>query len=246
MNIGILGIGEVGTAIRKITEKKHTVYTANKKSDLIRGNKIEVLHVCIPYNSGFVKIVTDAVKAYQPALVIIESTVAAGTTDKIAQKTAPIKALVCHSPIRGVHPNLYEGIMTFVKYIGPTSKLAGKKAQKYYKGLGLKTKVFENARTTEIAKLMDTTYYGWNIVFQKEMAKICSKNKISLEQAYTKWNDTYNRGYIKLGMPHVVRPVLKNMKGKIGGHCIISNCEILETKLPNPISNIILKRNKGY
>ena len=251
MNIGILGTGEVGTAIKKVAEKKHTVFTANRKSNTIKGKKIEVLHVCIPYNRSFVKIVTDAVKEYKPVLVIIESTVAPGTTDTIAQKIGigtalASKTLVCHSPIRGIHPNLYEGVMTFVKYIGPTSAEAGKKARQYYKGLGLKTKVFDNALTTEIAKLMDTTYYGWNIVFQKEMAKICAKNKISLDQAYAQWNDSYNSGYTKLGMPYVVRPVLKNMNGKIGGHCVISNCEILRTKLPNPISNIILKRNKGY
>lgn len=243
MNIGIIGTGEVGTAIKKIVEKKHAVFTKDRTNDFIKPQRIDVLHVCIPDSKQFIGIVVKAIKKYAPTLTIIESTVAPGTTHKIYQQT---KSLVCHSPIRGVHPNLYQGIRTFVKYIGPTSTAAGKQAKKYYQDLGLKVQLFTDAKTTEVAKLMDTTYYGWNIVFQKEMANICKKNNISLEEAYTQWNQTYNDGYSKLNMPHVVRPVLKNREGKIGGHCIISNCEILEKTLPNSIAKIILKVNKIY
>lgn len=243
MNIGILGTGEVGTAIKKIVEKKHRVFTKDRTNDFISKQGIDVLHICIPDSKQFTGIVVKAIKEYAPTLTIIESTVAPGITHKIYQQT---KSLLCHSPIRGVHPNLYEGIRTFVKYIGPTSPAAGKQAKKYYQDLGLKVELFKDAKTTEIAKLMDTTYYGWNIVFQKEMAKICKKNNISLEEAYTQWNQTYNEGYGKLDMPHVIRPVLKNVEGKIGGHCIVSNCEILEKTLPNPISKTILKQNKTF
>lgn len=243
MNIGILGIGEVGLAIKKIVEKKYLVFTKNRKKDFIKDQKVAVLHICIPYTNQFVNISVKAIKKYQPSLTIVESTVAPGTTDKIYRKT---NCLVCHSPIRGVHPNLSQGIKTFIKYIGPTSAAAGKKARKYYQDLGIKTQLFKDSKTTEIAKLMDTTYYGWNIVFQKEMAKICNKNKISFEEAYTKWNQTYNQGYTKLKMTHVVRPVLKNVKGKIGGHCIIANCQTLNKTIANPISKIILKQNKTY
>lgn len=243
MNIGILGIGEVGSAIKKIVAKKHIVFTADKKEDLIAGNKIDILHICIPYSDLFIKTAIRAINKYQPKLTIIESTVAPGTTNKIYKHT---KKLICHSPIRGVHPNLYQGIKTFVKYIGPASVAAGKKAKKYYLDLGLKASLSKDAKSTEIAKLMDTTYYGWNIVFQKEMYNICKKNKIDFEEAYSEWNKTYNQGYKKLNMSHVIRPVLKNYPGKIGGHCIISNCQILSKTLTDPIPKIILKQNKTY
>ena len=175
--------------------------------------------------------------------MIIESTVSPGTTNEIYRKT---KKPICHSPIRGVHPNLYQGIKTFVKYIGSTSIAAGKKAKKYYQSLGLTTQLLKDAKTTEIAKLMDTTYYGWNIIFQKEMYKICKKNKIDFGEAYAQWNETYNQGYKKLGMNHVIRPVLKHIPGKIGGHCVILNCRILSKNLTSPIAKIILKQNKTY
>jgi len=243
MKVGIIGLGEVGSAIKKIAEKKHQVFVKDRKLDLIKNNKIDVLHVCIPYSPEFEKTVIEAVKEYNPKLTIIESTVAPGTTEKIYKKT---KKLICHSPIRGVHPDLYKGIKTFVKYIGPTSKEAGKKTFNYYKNLGVKTEIFKDSKTSEIGKLFDTTYYAWNIIFQKELYKICQKEKIPFEEAYTKWNETYNLGYKKMKMPHVVRPVLKNYPGKIGGHCQIPNCEILEKTLTNPISKTVLNWNKKY
>lgn len=243
MKVGIIGLGEVGTAIKKIAEKKHSVFTKDRKLDLIKNNKIDVLHICIPYSPEFEKTVIIAVKEYNPRLTIIESTVAPETTEKIYKKT---KKLICHSPIRGVHPDLYKGIKTFVKYIGPTSKEAGKKASNYYKNLGVKTEIFKDSKTSEIGKLFDTTYYAWNIIFQKELYKICRKEKIPFEEAYTKWNETYNQGYKKMKMPYVVRPVLKNYPGKIGGHCQIPNCEILEKSLTNPISKTVLNWNKKY
>jgi len=243
MNIGILGTGEVGSAVKKNVEKKHRVFTKDHTNDFIKGQRIGVLHICIPYSAQFISIATKAIQDYAPTFTIIESTVAPGTTNKIYQQT---KSLVCHSLIRGIHPNRYQGIKTFIKYIGPASKAAGKKALSYYNALGLDTEVFANAETTEIAKLMDTTYYGWNIIFQKEMAKICTTHKVAFGQAYTKWNETYNQGYTALKMPHVVRPVLKNIPGRIGGHCIISNCQILEKTIADPISKTILKQNKTY
>ena len=75
---------------------------------------------------------------------------------------------------------------------------------------------------------------------------ICKKNKIDFGEAYTQWNETYNQGYKKLGMNYVIRPVLKHIPGKIGGHCIISNCEILKKSVPNKITSFILKSNKTY
>ena len=243
MNVGIIGTGEVGSAIKKIVERRYKVFSKDRKNDFIKGQKIEILHICIPYSKDFITIAVKAIRDYKPLLTIIESTVAPGTTDKIHKQT---KILICHSPIRGIHPNLYVGIKTFVKYIGPTSKKAGAKAQRYYEKLELKTEIFKNAKSTEMAKLFDTAYYAWNIVFQKELYKICQKEKVPVEEVYEKWNETYNQGYTKLKKIKVVRPVLINCPGKIGGHCLIPNCKILEKSLLNPISKIVLNLNKKY
>ena len=170
MKVGILGAGEVGSAIRNLVKTKHKVYIRDLNQDGIVGKKIDFLHVCIPYTSKFVQIVRENIEAINPQLVIIESTVAVGTTREIFKKT---KIPVAHSPVRGMHPNLLRGIKTFVKFIGPVSPKTGKKVARYYRELGVKTRICRSPEEAELAKLLDTTYYAWNIVFCKEVKKIC-------------------------------------------------------------------------
>jgi len=53
------------------------------------------------------------------------------------------------------------------------------------------------------------------------------------------WNKQYNDGYTKLGKSNVVRPVLTPPSGKIGGHCVSQNFELLpEGKLKKVIKEL--------
>ncbi len=215
--IGILGYGEVGQAIAEF-------YRNPRIKDLKRDDglkEVEILHICLPWMKDFVKIVKKEIKSIKPKLVIIHSTIPVGTTKKIG-------GMVVHSPIRGVHPHLYKGIKTFVKYIGADNKKAGKIAKKHLESLGIKTKVFMPSITTEIGKLLDTTYYGLIIAWHGEMKKLCDKYGINFEKAVTDFNQTYNEGYKKLGKTNVIRPVLYPPKKGITGHCIIENTQILK------------------
>jgi len=233
-NVGILGYGEVGQAVAKLYKKPRIKDL--KRDDGLRG--VDVLNVCIPFNKDFEKIVKKEIKEIKPRLVIIHSTVAPGTTKELSKI---FKGKVVHSPIRGVHPSLYEGIKTFVKYIGADNKKSGALAKKHLEGVGIKTKVFYPSITTEIGKILDTTYYGVCIAWHKEMKEICDKFKINFNEAVTDFNKTYNEGYIKLGKKNVVRPVLYADNKKIGGHCIIPNAKILSRYLKSKAIDLVLK-----
>jgi UDP-N-acetyl-D-mannosaminuronate dehydrogenase len=247
--IGILGYGEVGQAIAKFygstgasTELSRMSSPQARIKDLNRDDGLEgaeVLHVCLPWSQNFVKIVKKEIKRIKPELTIVNSTVAPGTTRKIG-------GMVVHSPVRGVHPYLFLGIKTFVKYVGADNKKAGKAAQKHLESLGIKTRVFYPALTTEIGKLFDTSFYGLVIAWHGEMKKICDKYGIDFEQAVTDFNQTYNEGYLKLGKKNVVRPVLYPPKSGIGGHCIIENAKILKKYAKSRALDLILdyKPNK--
>lgn len=165
-------------------------------------------------------IVQKEIRAYKPKLVIIHSTVIPGTTKKIGK-------MAVHSPVRGTHPKLYEGIRTFVKYIGADDKKTGFLAQRHLESVGMNTKLFKKSATTELGKLLDTTYYGLCIAFHGEMKKFCDKLGVDFDNAIVDFNKTYNEGYTKLGMSHVARPVLYAPEGPIGGHCVIPNAELL-------------------
>lgn len=238
--IGILGYGEVGQAIAKFygsINSPQVKIKDLKRNDGLEG--VEILHVCLPWNDKFVEIVKGEIKKIKPKLAIIHSTVVPGATLRIAQGKQ--KIMVVHSPIRGIHPHLFEGIKTFVKYIGADDKKAGELAKNHLESLGIKTKVFIPSLTTEIGKLLDTSYYGLVIAWHGEMKKICDKFAINFDEAVTDFNKTYNDGYAKLGKPNVVRPVLYPPEKGVGGHCIVPNAEILKKYFKSKALDLILQ-----
>lgn len=208
----IVGHGEVGQAIHEVLGEADTYDIKDEGSKTHSG--IDVVHICIPYIEDF----SNIVKMWRDtlgALIIVHSTVPVGTCDELG---------VVHSPVRGVHPHLAEGIRTFKKYFG------GKRADeaaKIFANLGIVTKTYPEAKVTEAMKLWDTTSYGVMILLEKEIHKWCEENNLPFEEVYSEATRDYNEGYIKLGMENVVRPVLKHYPGKIGGHCVIQNAEIM-------------------
>ncbi|OGZ65402.1 MAG: hypothetical protein A3C50_03620 [Candidatus Staskawiczbacteria bacterium RIFCSPHIGHO2_02_FULL_43_16] len=235
--VGILGYGEIGQAIAKF-------YTRPLVKDLTRDDGlkgVDILHVCIPYSKDFIKIIHREIASLQPKLTIIHSTIVPGTTKKLADA---FSGMVVHSPARGVHPNLYEGIKTFVKYIGADVEQTGLIAKKHLDGLGITTKLFVPSVTTEVGKLLDTTYYGLAIAWHGEMKKLCDKLGVNFEDAVTDFNTTYNEGYKKLGKHHVVRPVLSAPDGHIGGHCVVPNAKLLSQHMNSKVIDLVLDYQK--
>ena len=230
-SVGIIGYGEIGKSIAKF-------YDNPRIKDLDRNDGlwgVDILHICIPYRSNFVKIVRKEIMEIKPKLTIINSTVPPGTTKKIGGMTV-------HSPVRGTHPDLHESLKTFIKYVGADNKNAGGKARKHFAKIGIKTKMFIPSETTELGKLLSTTYYGLCIAFHGEANKLCEKYGVDFDQAMTDFNKTYNRDYPGLGRPEVVRPVLSAPENdRIGGHCIIPNAEILKKHIKSHAIKLILK-----
>lgn len=226
----IIGSGEIGTAMKNVLSQRFDVSIRDKK-DEIHGH-FDILHITYPPVKNFIAITKKYIKQYKPSLVIIHSTIPVGFTKKLG-------TMAVHSPVRGVHPHLERGIMTFEKYFGgPKAKLAAE----YFKALGIKTICFEKAETTELMKILDTTYYGWNIVFNKEAKRLCDKFKVSFDDVYIRANKDYNDAYARLGKANVVRPVLNYVAGDIGGHCVIPNTKLLNDWLTNTLK----KRNSVY
>jgi len=231
--IGILGYGEVGQSLAKFY--KNPKIKDLKRDDGLKG--VDILHVCIPWSDEFTKTIEKEIKEIKPKLTIIHSTIEPGVTKSLSEK---LGGMIVHSPIRGIHPYLYEGIKTFVKYIGADEKKAGLLAKKHFERLGVKTKVFNSSLTTEIGKILDTTYYSLCIAWHGENKKLCDKMGIDFDEAVTHFNQTYNDGYKKLGKHNVVRPVLNPPKGYIGGHCLISNTKLLKKYFNSKAIDLIL------
>lgn len=240
-HVGIVGMGEVGRAIQKLTRQHYKVFTKDLDHDTLTDEKIDLLHICIPYSSIFVEHVSTIIDQVSPACTLINSTIIPGTTRKVFKRT---HTPIAHTPIMGVHPNLAKYQKVFTKVIGPINQTAWNIAKQHWQKLGAPQIIcFDSPEETELAKLLSTTYYGWNIMFNKEVKKLCNTAGCNFDHVYTKFNTIYNQGYAKT-KPNVIRPVLDYVPGPIGGHCIISNAQLLEKELPNPITKAILSSNR--
>lgn len=238
--IGVLGVGEVGHAVSVIFKQEFKVLKKDLKYDELKNVKIKVLHVCLPYTKKFENLVAFQVKKNNPKLIVVHSTVYPGTTANLFKKT---KIPIVHSPVMGLHPNLSRDILHFKKVIGPIDKKSANLAKNHLEKVGIKTVLFRNSQESELAKLLDTAYYGWNIIFAKIVYNLCKEKKIDFNNAYTLFNKIYNQGYSK-SSPNVIRPILKYNKGPIGGHCIIPNIHLLEKYKSTNISFVVISENK--
>ena len=209
MNQIIVGDGEVGKALGKVLG-----LSAFGKCTI--GTHFHVLHICFPYSEVFVKEVKRYQKESTPFATIIHSTVPVGTSRKCG---------AIHSPIRGLHPNLEEGIKTFVKFIG------GEQASEVadiFRRAGIKVMLFDDPETTEAMKLFDTEYYRVCLEFMHRVKNYCSKNDLNFSEVYRLANITYNEGYEALGHKEYVRPILEPIMKEIGGHCVMPNKKLIE------------------
>lgn len=209
----VIGRGEVGRAIYSILSDVYDVQAIDKGES--SNDTFDILHICFPFSKTFIEDVKKYEKKYKPKYTIVHSTVPVGTC---AQTQA------IHSPIRGLHPFLEEGIRTFVKFLG------GERASEvadYFRRAGLRVCLFDRAETTEALKLYDTEYYRACIEFAHRVKRFCDKNGLNFHEVYTLPNQTYNEGYTKLGHPEYVRPVLQPIMTPIGGHCVEQNSKLI-------------------
>jgi UDP-N-acetyl-D-mannosaminuronate dehydrogenase len=221
--IGIVGYGEIGQALYDVyheyDEYNIKIYDPFKNffEDI---DNCEILNICIPYDKKFVDTVNEYINKYNPRITIIHSTVSPGTTKDIIGP-------VCHSPVRGLHPNLKIGIKTFLKYIGSENNAWAIEYSQHLSKLGIDYYICKNSLTTEFAKLFDTTYYGLLIAFHSDVNKLCNQYDLDFNEVMTTYNKSYNNGYSELGLTDVIRPTLYPTQ-KIGGHCIVPNAKILK------------------
>jgi len=224
----IVGVGEVGTAIARVFLKKDV-----QLKDVMDGPislPIDFMHVCIPYNDKFVGIVKAYKEQYKPRHTIIYSSVPIGTTNKLGED-------VCHSPVEGVHPHLAASMKKFKRWIGGNSPRTNQAVAKLW-GEYIRCEILPDARFTEALKLLSTTEYGVNIEFARYKKKVA--DSIGMDYELTKsWNSDYNSLYRRLRLTKYRKFQLDAPEGPIGGHCVVSNAQLLNEQYPDKLIKIV-------
>lgn len=79
----------------------------------------------------------------------------------------------------------------------------------------MKTRVLSSPEATELAKLTETTYFGLIIAWAQEVERYCDQLGLNYDEIVSIYEE----------VPFF--PRVKYFPGVIGGHCVMSNIEIL-------------------
>lgn len=241
----VVGLGEVGLPLYKLLREcgKFLVYSFDidktRMSSIEQkgvSDEVDVMHICIPcFNQDeFTNVVVGYAKRFKPKLLIVNSTVPPGTTQKIHELCG---CLVAHSPVRGVHKSLEHmkwELKRWTKYVGGVNVKAGEAAFRHFRTAGFKPKVLKGCVETELAKLFETTYRAWMIACFQEMHRISKRFEADFDDVVDFLEDTHRARFDRAVMfPDV-----------IGGHCLIPNTELLLKSYDSMFLRLILESNE--
>lgn len=241
----VVGLGEIGRSIYEILKEteKFFVYgfdvNHTKMRDIKQENipeTIKVMHICFPCfkQNEFINTVKRYKAQYKPHLIIINSTIPPGTTEKINKQNG---YSIVHSPIRGMHKNLQlmiRDLKFWTKYIGGTDKESSEMAQQHFEKAGFKTRILSGSIETELAKLFETTYRAWMIACFQEMHRITNHFNAVFDDVVDLLEDVHRVRFD--------RPVM--FPDVIGGHCLIPNTKLLLRSYDSMFLHLILESNE--
>jgi UDP-N-acetyl-D-mannosaminuronate dehydrogenase len=211
--IVIAGLGEVGKPLYQLISEHCDAVGVDVDTPLNGIGQVEVLHICFPFQiKDFVGEVARYVGLFKPELTIINSTVAVGTTRRVAERTG---VPTVNSPIRGKHARMLEELRMYTKFVGASDPAAGHHAVEHFRSVGLKTKLLSTPEASELAKLTETTYFGLMIAWAQELERYCDLSGADYEEIISFYDE------IKFF------PTVKYFPGVIGGHCVMPNIELL-------------------
>jgi len=224
----VVGLGEVGKPLMEIVKSKHQVFGVDINSPA-SVSQCDVMHICFPFqNDKFVGQVVEYIHRYRPALSIINSTVAPGTTRSVAVESG---TAVVNSPVRGKHSRMQAEMLHYAKFVGALDRQSGQRAVDHFEGLGMKTRLLTSPEASEIAKLAETTYFGLMIAWAQEIERYCGELGINYDEVVSFYEE------IKFFPP------VKYFPGVIGGHCVMPNIDILLQKFPSGLLQAIVQSN---
>lgn len=233
----IVGMGEIGTALYKVINRSRVVYTRDMADTDHDAKDVDILHIAFPYSEGFVNEVKNYIEYYDPKLTIVYSTLPIGTCEEISDN-------IVHSPVEGKHPELEESILIMPRWLGSRDLDALEAATQFWMPQVKVIRTMGSSKFTEFLKLRSTSKYGINLAWTDYEKSVADDIGMNFD-AVKNFDDDYNILYLKMGMTQFQRYILDPPEGVIGGHCVVSNAEILNDQYPYVmLDEIISKKEK--
>src|ERR1035438_6953506 len=211
----VVGLGEVGKPLYTILKKREPGTIGIDKEPASIDKPVGIMHICFPFSEAnqFQNVVVGYARKYSPQVIVINSTAVPGTTRSIESEIA----IPCvYSPIRGKHTKMMDELYTYVKFVAGTDAQATERVQEHFKAAGLQSEAMSTPESLELAKLLETTYFGLLIAWAQEM---------------NRFSETVSADYVEVGKFFREIAYLPNVlfqPGFIGGHCVMPNLQPIE------------------
>jgi UDP-N-acetyl-D-mannosaminuronate dehydrogenase len=223
----VVGLGEIGVPLLRILREAHQAAGRDIEDRSFDG--VQVLHLCFPYTSDFVLSASRYVSLYGPGVVVVNSTVVPGTTREVQEKTG-VPAV--YSPVRGKHARMTDELRRYRKFVAGTSAQAVALVEDHFAAAGITTQRMSSPEALELAKLLETTYFGVLVAWAQEMDRFAA----AVDADY--WETTDFFAEIDFFPPVGFQP------GYIGGHCVMPNLELLEQVRRSPFIDVMRESNR--
>jgi UDP-glucose/GDP-mannose dehydrogenase family, central domain len=223
----VVGLGEVGRPLLEILSGTHQAAGRDVEDQAFHG--VRILHLCFPFGADFVSTASYYVSVYEPEVVVVNSTVVPGTTRAVQQATG---TAAVYSPVRGKHVRMTEEMLRYRKFVAGTSAEAVAAVADHFAAAGMTTQRMSSFESLELAKLLETTYFGVLVAWAQEMDRFAA----SVDADYWETLDFFDEiGFL---------PPVRFEPGYIGGHCVMPNLDLLEQVRRSPLIDAMRESNE--
>jgi len=230
----VVGLGEIGMPLFNIIRRFHPDTCGIDPAQGFDPSECDglvtkFLHVCIPGEvPSFVRIVEDYIDRFKPTATIIHSTVPVGITTSIGYEN------VFHSPINGKHANMHNDLLKHPKFIGGEDGAMAERVIVLFESCGMEARYVGPSESTELGKILATTLFGYLIVWEQEVQRLCASFNLDREEVRRLWCEIDSSDW----------DVKSKYPGHIGGHCVMPNIELLLSQVDSGILESIKTSNK--
>ncbi len=186
----------------------------------------------------FVVAAVEDVLAVSPkgAIVAVESTIAPGTIDTCVRPLIAQKGLVCgrdvriaHVPERIIPGNMLYELTHNSRTVGVDDPGVGETLKTVYRAFCKGDMVVTSIKTAEMTKVVENTYRDVNIAFANELARLCYRGDMDVNEI------------IRVANMHPRVNILSPGPG-VGGHCISVDPWFLVGDYPDVVNLILQAR----
>jgi UDP-N-acetyl-D-mannosaminuronate dehydrogenase len=222
----VIGLGEVGRPLLEVLQGFHRAAGRDIEDRVFHG--VQILHLCFPFGPEFVSAAVSYVESYRPGVVVVNSTVVPGTTRMIHEKTG-IPAV--YSPVRGKHARMAEELRRYRKFVAGTSASALALVENHFAAADVSTQRMSSLEALELAKLLETTYFGILVGWAQEMDRFAASVGADYWETVSFFDEV---GFF---------PPVSFEPGYIGGHCVMPNLDLLERVRWSPFVDALRRSN---